>query len=102
MPTTNNTEEAPANTTSNVALSQEHKVACKYYLDDSLPVPKGNTAKLFAVESKETQIKQANKIAKSLQGKNDNHADPDLLNINTSKISFLIAVPDSIRKTHLV
>ena len=110
MSTTINTTEAPESTTPNVAISQENEeteedeamLTCKYYLEDSLPMPKGNIAKLFASESNKNQIQQADKLAKFLQGKNDNHADPDLLNINTSKTSFIIAVPDSIRKVRLV
>ena len=77
-------------------------LTCKYYLRDSLPAPKGNIAKLFASESNKDQINQASKIAKFLQGKNDNHADLVLLNINTTKTTFLISIPDSIRKVQLI
>ena len=110
MSTTTNADNAAPSTTTNAAISQEieaeveevEMLTCKYYLRDSLPTPKRNIAKLFAAESNEEQINQANKIAKFLQGKNDNHADPDLLNINTTKTTFLISVPDSIRKVRLI
>jgi hypothetical protein len=109
--TTTNAEEAPTDSPSNIEISQEmedeaedndNMLTCKYYLADHLPTPTGTIAKLFAADSIDTQIKQANKLAKFLQGKNDNHADPDLLNINTNKTSFLVAVPDSIRKVRLI
>jgi hypothetical protein len=110
MTSPSSTEDAPAPDTTNIAISQDIEdeeynddmLTCKYYLEDELPTANGNIAKLFAADPIATQIKQANKLAKFLQGKNDNHADPDLLNINTSNTSFLIAVPDSIRKVRLI
>ena len=104
MSDTSDTEE-PA-TRTNITVSQEiegeEMLTCKYYLQQNLPPPTGTIAKLFASESNEIQIERANKIAKFLQGKEDSPADPDLLNINANKTSYIIAVPDSIRKVRLV
>ena len=99
---TNDNEDTKIQVSQEENDSEEEMYEFQYFVDDNLPNPKGTIANIFANDSKEIQINNTNKMANFLKGKDGNPADSDLLNISTTKVTFLVAVPDSTRQVRIL
>ena len=82
--------------------NDENMYNFQYFLDEDFPNPKGTIANSFANDSKEIQISNTNKMATFLKGKDGNPVDIDLLNISTTKVTFMVSVPDSTRQVRVL